>query len=424
MIPAAASRLLRRHRHLNAALVDQALVSATNFLAAILMVRALGLEEFGRFVIAWMAVQLAQSLQTALVVRPMMSIGPKQAADETEGYFGAVLLQQLALTAMLASLLLLGALGLGLAVPAWGSGALALPVAAAAALHLVQDHARRTFFTRGAHGRALASDLARCLPLLGLLGLLLLHEAPTAALALWAQAAASGAGAALALVLWLPTRLRAGRLGEVARRHWAMARWLFGSTLLEWTQGQLMTLIAALVIGAGAAGAIRATQNLVGVTHLLFEGLQNVVPIQAGQRCHEGGGRALARYTLRATGLIALATALIVAVIVAAPGFWLALFYGDRLAGYERLLYWHGLTYVLMTPGLPLTAALNALERTRSVFTAQLAGSAVTVAFGYPIAVAFGLDGVMLMGALLQLLRQSVMAAGLLRELGRAEACS
>lgn len=170
-----------------------------------------------------------------------------------------MLLQHLALTAILAAALFSGALGLGRAVPAWGSGALALPLAVAAALHLVQDHARRTFFTRAAPGRALAGDLARSLPLLGLLALMLLHHAPGAALALWAHAIASGAGAALALVLQLPIRLRSGRLAEIVRRHWAMARWLFGSTLLEWTQGQLMTLIAAGVIGAAAAGAIRAT---------------------------------------------------------------------------------------------------------------------------------------------------------------------
>ena len=77
-----AARLLTRYSHVNWALADQAMVSGVNFLTAILLARYLGIEEFGRFTLAWMAVLIAYSIQYAMIIAPMMSIGPKQSAAE------------------------------------------------------------------------------------------------------------------------------------------------------------------------------------------------------------------------------------------------------------------------------------------------------------------------------------------------------
>ena len=73
-----ATRLLTRYSQINWALTDQAMVSGVNFLTGIVLARYLGIEEFGRFTLAWMAVLLVNSLQSGLIVQPMMSIGPKQ----------------------------------------------------------------------------------------------------------------------------------------------------------------------------------------------------------------------------------------------------------------------------------------------------------------------------------------------------------
>src|SRR3989339_1774999 len=69
---------ISRYRHMNWALADQAMVSGVNFLTGILLARYLGLEEYGRFTLAWMAVLLCNSFQQAGIIAPMMSIGPKQ----------------------------------------------------------------------------------------------------------------------------------------------------------------------------------------------------------------------------------------------------------------------------------------------------------------------------------------------------------
>jgi hypothetical protein len=51
--------------------IDQALVSGGNFTAGILMARAFGLYEFGRFTLIWMGVEFLMSLQFVSVLQPI-----------------------------------------------------------------------------------------------------------------------------------------------------------------------------------------------------------------------------------------------------------------------------------------------------------------------------------------------------------------
>ena len=108
-------------------------------------------------------------------------------------------------------------------------------------------------------------------------------------------------------------------------RHWQFGRWLAASKAMEWASGSLFLVAAGVLLGAGAVGALRAAQTLLGVTHILFQGLENIVPVQAAQRYHEDGLRALLRYLRRSGALLLAATAGVALVLAAAPEFWLDL---------------------------------------------------------------------------------------------------
>ena len=63
------------------ALTDQSVVSATNFLTNVMLARFMGLREFGVFALAWMSVLFVNSLQSALMIAPMMSIGAQAGGE-------------------------------------------------------------------------------------------------------------------------------------------------------------------------------------------------------------------------------------------------------------------------------------------------------------------------------------------------------
>jgi hypothetical protein len=76
-----------------------------------------------------------------------------------------------------------------------------------------------------------------------------------------------------------------------------MSRWLTGSALLTWTSSNLFVIAAPVYYGAAAAGVLKASQNLMGVTHVWFQGLDNVVPVETARRLREGGVRSMLAYT-------------------------------------------------------------------------------------------------------------------------------
>ena len=91
---ARALQLIQSAGRIKWALADQVLVSGSNFLSTIVLARALGIEEFGRYVLAWAIIVFMQNIQYAAVSSAMLSIGPKQSIEKAPSYFGALFAHQ------------------------------------------------------------------------------------------------------------------------------------------------------------------------------------------------------------------------------------------------------------------------------------------------------------------------------------------
>ncbi|MGC9157421.1 MAG: lipopolysaccharide biosynthesis protein [Terracidiphilus sp.] len=401
------------------ALSDQAVVSGTNFLTSVMLARFMGLREFGVFALAWMSVLFVNSLQGALVIAPMMSIGPKQEEKDRPSYYGAVVFQELILVT-LCFVLVFAALRIsGHFFRHADLRSLALPLAVSAFAYQAQDFVRRYLFTTRRSRRALADDALSYLTQLPLL--LLLHRAGelTSATALWVMAGTSLLGL-LPAWFWLePVEFRWSEIGSITRRHWNFSRWLTGSALLQWTSGNLFILAAPVYYGAAAAGVLKAAQNLMGATHIWFQGLDNVVPVESARRLRSGGPASMLAYIrsiLLKWGGLTLFFALVMA---AAPGFWLRLVYGPAMAQYGSILRLYALLYVIVFTGGPLRAGLRALEYTAPVFWSYLAMTGFAVAFAAPMAKGLGLNGTMLGLLGTQILFQGIVGLSLLARSGR-----
>ncbi len=389
-------RLLRVHSHVNWALADQALVSGANFLTGILLVRFLGVEEFGRFTLAWMVVLFANAMQHAAIVSPMMSFGPKQAEDEYSTYFGTVTIQQIVFSSFVFACVLALVGAVNWVFPTLGADGLILPLACVAFMCQLQEYLRRYFFTHGRPGAAFLNDATRYLGQIGalLVGFQLI-EMDTAR-ALWIIAAAGAA----AVLLGLPGLDRphwdsaAWRI--TLRRHWTFGKWLVGSAVMRWTSQHLFVIIAGALLGTTAVGALRAAQNLMGVTNILFLGLENVVPLKAARKFHRGGRARLVAYLWRVTLFGGLAVGSIAAVMLIAPVTLLTVVYGAQFGDYGFILQWYAVIFLVMFISLPVRMGLRAVERTSSLLWANVGTTLFTLIAAYPLIAAYDVLGVLL----------------------------
>jgi len=393
-------------------------MSILHRLTGILLARYLGLEEFGRFTLAWMAVLFVNSIQHAAISSPMMSIGPKQPESGAPAYYGAVMVQQIVLSGLVFFLLLTGVRIVGTVFPEWRMAALALPLAAAAVAFQLQDFLRRYFFTRGRGAAAFVSDAIRYLGQIAILIWLFVsfQDAMDSAKTLWVIALMAAAAAVYATFNIERVEIDAATIRTVTVRHWRFSKWLMASAVMQWATGNLFIITAGALLGASAVGALKAAQTLMGVTHILFMGLENIVPVRAARHFAEGGKKALYDYLKRVMLFGGGATAAVAAIAAIAPGFWLGLVFGDQYLGYGYLLRWWAVIYMLIFLGIPLRFGLHAIEHTRAVFWAYVWMALFSLLAAYPIVYSFGLSGVVAGFVLINIISVFTLLHGLRKE--------
>ena len=396
-----ATRLARRYRHINWAFADQAMVSGSNVFTGILLARFLGIDGFGSFSLAWAVLLLVASFHLPLIVGSMMSIGPKQSEDEAPGYYGAVIIQNLAVAVAGSAIVLVSAEVGGWLAPAWDIESLALPLSVATFATVWQEFFRRYFFTRGQPAAAFAVDAMRYAGQIAILlaCFLFLPGLVDAAFALWIVAATAGVSAAVSLPLLRDIAYRGDVMRTVAVRHYRASKWMVMSNPIEWASENIFMFATGAFLGTTAVGALRASQNVAAMTNLLFLSLMNVVPVRAARHLHEGGPAAMSRYLRRVTLTGGLATVAMCLIFAVAPEFWLRLLFGEEFAHYGELVRWWALYYAISFFSLPLRSGLRAKEETRPIFTSRLLGGCFALAFAGSLIPWLGISGAVI-GAL------------------------
>ena len=376
-------------------MLDQALVSGLNFLTGILVVRYLGLAEFGVFGLAWSVALFLNALQGAFIVTPMMTLGPRREEGAAQEYFGTVLALQLLTASATFVLVLAGVKIMGLFSAEWRLDRLLLPLATAALAFQLQDFVRRYFLTRGRAGLAFGNDLVsyggQVLLLVGLARFVTLDSVQV----LWIIAASSVLAFAVALPALVGVCRSTSEMFAIAREHWRLSRWLFLSVQLEQLTVNLYLWTLGAVVGSVAVGAVLAARNIVGVLHVLFNGLDNFVSPEAARLFARDGQAPLRKFLTRATLLAGVPVLLYCTVVAVFPETVYRLFYRQSLGEFRLVLVLFALSYVIQFLAKPLSYYLLAILRPRPFAVAGAVKCLLALVSCYPAVLWFAADGVL-----------------------------
>jgi O-antigen/teichoic acid export membrane protein len=378
------------------ALADQALVSGTNFVTNVVLARLAGAHVFGAFALAWTVVLFANMFQDAFIISPMMSLRPKLDEDAQPRYLGALISLELALAGC-CTIVVQG--GCYLAGQRFHTVELLLigpSLSAATFCFLVQDFLRRYLFTIHRSSAAFWIDLLSYPPQIVLIAAVAKPHGITAGGAFWIVAVTSAAGICAAALCVGPIHFELTAIGLTAKRHWRISRWLALSVVLAWMSNNLFFVVAPVFFGVAAAGVVRASQNIVGVAHIWFIGLNNVTPVETARVLHRQGVRAAKRYIGRVVLRWGALTSLFIAGVCCFPTLLLHAAYGAQYDRFSNLVRLYGVLYLLLFIGYPIRALLQAIECTAPIFWAYVAMAGFAVAFAAPFGHWFGISGVII----------------------------
>lgn len=374
-------------------LLDQAWVSGVNLLLGLLLVRWGSLELFGNYVLLFMAISLMSSLQQALILSPMSSIAPKMAAKEQSEYFSSAFWMQMGLMGIT---LVMGFIAMGTAT--FFDFKVPFSLLLAIVAFLMQEYMRRLFFIQGKVEKALIIDIAAYGGLLAGVATVAWTGQLTVATVFGIMAGSFGLAVLVSKSNFGQKELNLTLLKQYALRHWRQAKWLASASLLQFFSGNFFILAAAPILGAGAVGAVRMVQSLMGAFNVLFLAIENIVPIRAAGAFARGGFREMFQYLKISSAKMILVYLPILLGFVFIGDELLLVFYGEEGNAAFPLILPFCLLYFLILPGYPLRYALRAIEQTQAFLWAYALSSVFALLFARPmlgewgiLAIPFGL---------------------------------
>jgi O-antigen/teichoic acid export membrane protein len=371
-------------------LADQATISASSFLSSIVLARELGPSGFGVFTLAYSVILLANAFQWSFITQPHNVLGATRQGDDYVRYTTATALSQATLTGFV-GLTALGA-AVALALASNERASLLLAFAAAACGWLLLEFVRRVLYTERRRRTAFAIDATAWLPQPLLIAVLAHEGVLTVPAALVVVGACSAVGFAIGAYL---LRDRVGRVIDASafRANWRFGKWLAfamaGSAFFTY----VYLFLVALVLGASAAGVIRAAQVVLGPLNVIVLSLLAMLPTHFAHIARADGVDALrARVrTIAAATAPAIVPYCAFVALEARPIF--ERLYGAAYGEHAGALTVYAVFYVVQWLSMILFAALSALELSRPIAYANLLAAAASSVVGVPLMLLFGVSG-------------------------------
>jgi O-antigen/teichoic acid export membrane protein len=360
-------------------IVDQAIVSGTSFVSAVIIGRMTTVDQLGLYYLVLSITLVATAIQDSAVFAPFLVYSMRRRGRELEEYTGSVWIQLFLLCAISIGLLLtmilaLTASGHTAVVPGLWILCIAGP------LILIRQGVRRFTFANLHVRTAILLDAIVAAAQLG--GLFLLGY--LGQLTLVSIFGVIGAACALACVwtyLLDPPRVRVERERLLAdwRQNWAFAKWTLRSYLLGYTAPYALLWILGLTTGAAAAGVLGICNTLIGMTNVLVMGVDNVLTPQATHAFTTGGTKALRRILFR-TGAFLTTVLGGFCLLVIATGDWLnVLAFGAAGVGSGGILVALALSALMNCICIVSGNGLWAINQPRPNFLADVVCMVVTL---------------------------------------------
>lgn len=395
-------------------LADQSLVSASNFLAVVLLARALEPSAFGLFLLGYTALLFVNQLQNSLITRPHNVLAAALEGGEYASFTTAAAIAQ----AVFSVGVLLVALGCALvAAAAQGDMALLLfALGPAAFAWQMQEFLRQVMYTKGLVGRAFVCDLISYGGQALLVALLFASGKLSGTGVLFALA---GSSLLAAMAGCWQVRNAFGRPDwEALTATWRFGRWLLGDGVGSWLSSNLYPLLTAAIVGVSGVAVLKAAQNLLAPGQVVMNAfMAYAVPRAARAEAYQGR-KQMKRFVMRTATSAGLLLVVYWCGISALAGPALSLLYGETYAGYGALVGLMGLAYFAFYVTIAQSVALLAMERTSAIFAGRLVAIVLTFSAGLVLVWWFGTYGAAIGSALSQL----GLAMCLVNSLSRADA--
>jgi O-antigen/teichoic acid export membrane protein len=370
---------------------SQALASGMSFLVSIFAARALGIEEFGAFVLIFTGMAMVGALQYQLVASPMMSASGR---PRHRAYYTVIVRLLIAvsfLSGVAVAAYVLTLYGWGFARGRYDLAFAGLVLACGVVLH---DGAKRILFVTAQPRVALSIEVLRqVIFVAAALVVSAVAGVDTATLLLCLGLAPFAATLPFLLRSPFRSRVRKGLSAAMLARHWRAGRWMVLMVVVSTSHEQVVTIAAGTMLGEWAAAGLRSAQILFGPALVLMMSLENFVPRRTGEALHSGGRPGAATYLRRVFLVGVLPLTAFCATVAIFEDALLAVLLGPAFTAFDNLVTIFAVVPLLVFARELGIIYLRAIGQTRGVFIAFALSAMVVAVALIPLLNQFGVIG-------------------------------
>lgn len=380
------------------AILDQGLISGSNFAISIALARWLAPGQYGAFSLAFSVFLLLSYVYQSLLSEPQGVFSGSAYSQCLRGYLKALLGIQAMVTIF--GIVLLG--GSAAVVYFMGKadglpGALA-GVAIASPCILLFWLLRRAYYMNLAPARAAVGALIYCALVAG--GLSLAYkETLVSPFSAYLMMAIGALGAGIYLLTQVNKALpadtvKAPTAGQAWHKHWEYGRWALAVSVVTWIPYYMYYPLVSAFNGMAQAGQLRALMNLSLPMEQSYTALSILFLPYAARVCREKGIASSGPLVRRITLLFVGGAVAYWAVLIPFKGFVFHALYGGRYTEVAHFIPYVALGTTLWAAAFGPAILLRAIESPDSIFYARVVASVLSLLIGVPATRLFGLWGV------------------------------
>jgi O-antigen/teichoic acid export membrane protein len=371
-------------------IADLGLTSAANFGINILMARGLSAKEYGAFSVAYAMLVVVMGFQTSYILEPMSVLGPCHSLNSARPYRNSVFWLNLMLTLALSGLLAIWA-----AFAGHGTLARTLVSCSMSGPFIMGFwFLRRVYYLDSDASAAALSSLVYAIALTLLAVFLRAAHYLSTESAMIAMGIASVIASIhsyrkyFASAAWCLENIR-----QSAREHWKYGKFPVASSVLSIGSSNMQTFLVAFSSGLGAAGVLRAMQNLVTPAQQVVSALGIFIIPVLSRDINAGRTVSAHRKAAMYLTIVVAVTSVYAAALLFFRGPLETLIYSGKFKQYLWLLPLNGLIPLMIAFTSGFSVLLRANQKPQHILASAVAGCAVGFASALPLSHRWGVGG-------------------------------
>lgn len=360
------------------AVFDQAMISGTNFVTAVLIGRCCGAESLGLYSLVAAALAMTIGLQDQLITAPFVLYQNRCRPNRLKRYMGSVLALQTSL---------IGIIVVGLAVVCWQipreqnlPATISIILLMSAPSILYRAFVRDLALAKCDVVSVVALDALVCVCQLAVVAGL----AWTNNLSLPVVYITLGITCTAAASIWFyrhrfEFKIRRQAIQIDAMRNWRFGRWALATHLAGTSTPYIMPWILFSMHGEAATGTLAACSVIVGIANIMLAGMGDFLAPRAAAAFAKGGQLALTAILKKMMILVTIAIGSVCVVAFGAGEIVISVLYDGRFPEAGQLVGLLTLSVLANALGALAGNGLWAIDRPRANFVADITTLAIAI---------------------------------------------